>query len=32
MRKTDLIQNNTLIIDKNGAKEMLSAKESLNRE
>ena len=31
MRNTDLIQNNTRIIDKNGDKEMLNAKESLNR-
>ena len=31
MRKTDEIQNNTRIIDKNGAKEMLNAKESLYR-
>ena len=31
MPKTDLIQNNTRIIDKNGDKEMLNAKESLNR-
>ena len=32
MRKKDLIENNTLIIDKNGAKEMLNAKERLNRD
>ena len=30
MRKKNLIQNNKLIIYKNGAKEMLSAKERLN--
>ena len=30
MRKKALIENNTLIIDKNGAKEMLNANERLN--
>ena len=30
MGKKDEIQNNTPIIDKNGAKEMLNAKERLN--
>ena len=30
MRIKDSIQNNTRIIDKNGAKEMLNAKERLN--
>ena len=30
MRKKDSIQNNTLIIDKNGAQEMQNAKKRLN--
>ena len=30
MRKKALIKNNTLVIDKKGAKEMLNAKEKLN--
>ena len=30
MRKKALIENNTLIINKNGAKEMVNSKERLN--
>ena len=32
LQKKAYIENNTLIIDKNGATELLNAKERLNRE